>query len=92
MSRQNDSNDQSIDGDRLAEDDGDQILGFDPWGLDASAHDRGASGVDAEGGPHHRQGDGQPHPDAGPHVGRGLAQEPADVQSLTAPSEDVIKN
>ena len=64
MSRQDDSNDESIDGDGLAEDDGDQVLGLDPGGLDAAAHDAGAGGVDAEGGANHGQGHGQTHPDA----------------------------
>ena len=63
MSRQNDSNDESIDGDSLAEDDGDQVLGLDPGRLDAAAYDGGSGGVDTEGGAHHGQGHGQSHSD-----------------------------
>ena len=61
MSRQNDSNDESIDGDSLAEDDGDQVLGLNPRRLDAAANDGGSGGEDTEGGTHNRQGHGQAH-------------------------------
>ena len=33
LSREDDGNDEPIDGNCLAEDDGDQVLGFDPWSL-----------------------------------------------------------
>merc|ERR1712080_692052 len=58
LARQDDGDDESIDGDCLAEDDGDEVLGLDPGGLDASADDGGAGGVDAESGAHHGQGHG----------------------------------
>ena len=37
LSRQDDGNDEPIDGNCLAEDDRDQVLGLDPWGLHTSA-------------------------------------------------------
>ena len=37
LSRQDDGNDEPVDGNCLTEDDRDQVLGFDPWGLHASA-------------------------------------------------------
>ena len=91
LSGQNNSNDESIDGDSFAENDGDQILCLDPGSLDAAAHDGGAGGVDAEGGAHHGEGDGEADPDTGPHVGRGLAQEPAEVQPLSSPGEHIVQ-
>ena len=64
LSGQDDSNDESIDGDGLAEDDRDQVLCLDPGGLDAAAHDAGAGGVDSKGGAHHGQRHGQTHANA----------------------------
>ena len=39
LSRQDDGNDESIDGDCLAENDRDQVLGFNPWSLHTSTND-----------------------------------------------------
>ena len=39
LSRQDNGNDESIDGDCLAENDRDQVLGFNPWGLYTSTND-----------------------------------------------------
>ncbi len=69
MSGQHDGDDETIDGDGLAEDDGNQVLGLDPGSLNTSTHDRGASGVDAQSGTHDTEGDGQTDAKGGPHVG-----------------------
>ena len=39
LSRQDNGNDESIDGDCLTENDRDQVLGFNPWGLHTSTND-----------------------------------------------------
>ena len=92
LSGEDDSNDKTVDGDSLTEDDRDQVLSFDPWSLDAAAHNGGPGGVDPQGGPHNREADGEADTDAGPHIGRGLAEEPTEVDPLPSPSEDVVES
>ena len=53
-----------------------------PWRLDAAADDGAAGGVDAEGGAHHRERDGEADAQRGPHVRRRLGEEPAEVDAL----------
>ena len=87
MSRQNDSDDESVDSNGLAEDDRNQVLGLDPGSLNTSTHDGGASGVDAQSGAHDTEGDGQTDAKGGPHVGGGLRQVPSYADTLTASSQ-----
>ena len=55
LSREDDSNNESIDCDSLAEDDRDQVLGLDPWGFDTSAYDGSSGGVDSHSGSDHTE-------------------------------------
>ena len=55
LSREDDSDDESIDCDSLAENDWDQVLGLDPGGLDSSAYDGSSSCVDSKGGSDHTE-------------------------------------
>ena len=91
MPRENNGNDESVDGHRLTEDDGNQILGLDPGSLDSPAHDGGAGGVDPKSRPNNRETDGETDTNTGPHVGRGLAQKPAEVQPLSSPGEHIVQ-
>src|SRR6266496_492643 len=52
LSGEHDGDDEPVDGDGLAEDDRDEVLGLDPGRLHAAPDDADPGGVDAEGGPH----------------------------------------
>lgn len=45
--RQDDGDDEAVDGDRLAENNGDQVLGLDAWGPHTATYDAHAGRVDA---------------------------------------------
>ena len=82
LSSHNNSNNQSIDGHSLAEDDRDQILGLNPGSLDTTADDRDTGGVDAESSADNGKGHGKANSDGGPHVGAGLHQEPSKTYGI----------
>lgn len=82
-SSKNNGDDKPIDGHGFAEDDGDQVLGFDARGAHPSPDDADAGGVDAQSGAHHRQGDGEADARSGVHVGRDVLQQPANGQPLS---------
>ena len=92
LSGEHDGNDQPVDGNSLAKDDRDQILSLDPGSLDPTAHDGGAAGVNAQPSPHHGEGHSKPHPHRCPHVGRGLGEEPSEVNSLPSSSKKIVEN
>jgi hypothetical protein len=46
---EDDGHDDTVDGDDLAEDDGNQVLCPDSWGLDTTSQDRGAGDEDTPG-------------------------------------------
>lgn len=79
LTRQDDGNDQSVDGDSLAENDWNQIFRLDSWSFDTAANDGGSSCVNAKSGSNDRQGNCECNSQRSPHVRRGLRQEPANA-------------
>lgn len=92
LSGEHNSDDESINSHGLAENNRNQVLGFDPGSFDTSADNGGASRVNAQSGANHGQGDREADAQRGPHVGRGLCQKPSDAQSFTTTSQDVVEN
>ena len=91
LSSENNGDDEPVDGDSLTEDDTDEVLSLDPGSLDSPSDDADPSGVDAQGGPNHGEGDTETHSYQGPHVGRGLGEEPANVYPLPPACQEVVK-
>ena len=87
LSGEHDGDDEPVDGDCLAEDDGDEVLRLDPGRLDAAAEDGAARGVDAEGGADDGERDGKPDAERRPHVRRRLGEEPAKVDAFPPTGE-----
>ena len=59
LSSQDDGDDEAVDGDGLAEDDWDPVLGLDSRRLEAAAHNGGAGRVDAQGHSNHAEMEGR---------------------------------
>ena len=92
LSGEHDGDNETVDCNSLAEDDGDEVLRLDPGRLDAAADDRTASGVDTEGCAHDGERHGQPDAKRCPHVWRGLREEPAEINSLSSARELKVMN
>ena len=92
MSGEHNSNNKTINSHGLAENDRNQVLGLDPRSFDTTANDRGTSGVDAQSGADHGQGDCEAHAQGCPHVGRGLSEEPSNAQSFTTTGQHIVQD
>ena len=92
MSGEHNSNNKTINSHGLAENDRNQVLGLDPRSFDTTTNDRGTSGVDAQSGTNHGQGDCEAHAQGCPHVGRGLSEEPSNAQSFTTTGQHIVQD
>lgn len=89
---QDDGRDETVDGDGFAEDDRDQVLGFDARGLDTSTDDAHSGRVNSHGRSDDGQRNGERNAEGGPHVRGRLLQEPADADALALAREDMVQD
>jgi len=84
-----DRGDEPVNGDRLAKDDGDQVLGLDAWCFHAAANNAHARRVYSQRGTDDGQRYRERYAQHGPHVRRRVGQEPSDADLLTFAGQQV---
>lgn len=80
--------DDTVDGHDLTEDNGNEILGTDVWGLDGTTQDGGPGDEDTPGGTADGETNAHGNTNQGPEVGGGLLEELSNVKVLTPPGEE----
>lgn len=92
LARHDDCRNQSINGDRFAEDHGNEVFGLDSWSFHSTTDDTYTRRVYSQRGPDHRQRHRERYAQHGPHVWRCVGQKPSDADLFTFAGQQVKQN